>query len=291
MPVHIRASQYWTIVVVVALFSICCINPARAGSQAFSGVTTSIIPDKSCSEKPENTEITLVFDGDSKSASTGWFYGKGTMPAEFKRITPTRFAVTYAITRHKKLPPSIMELFPSKYGFSAVIRDHIPEGKELRESACFFERLEVNLKPVNATEIDFKIRAEELFAADLITLESDDLLWIRKEYKTAIELAQKALPLYERNCGKWGKEALNASAVIIFALMMQDRFDEALEVITPYLKALPDQALLKDVEAKIMQLKKKQDDLFRYDPDSPSTIDLEPLGQRWLGPQGVNICT
>ena len=106
------------------LLSIFCTTPAQAGSKAFSGVTSSIIPDKACEKQPENAEITLVFDGDPKTASAGWIYGKGTLTAELKRITPNRFEVTYSITRYNKLPPSTLELLPTKDGFSAVVRDH-----------------------------------------------------------------------------------------------------------------------------------------------------------------------
>jgi hypothetical protein len=278
MPEHVSNSQTWLIASAILLLSILSASPAQAGSQVFIGVTTSIIPSKSCSEKPEHTEITLVFDGDSKSALSGWFYGQGTMTAEFKRITPTRFEVTNSSTIHHKLPPSMMELVPVKDGFHAVVKDYIPEDKEISNVACFFEKMEVDLKPLTGSPADSIKRGKDLLAADIIMLEGSDFLWNKKDYKAAIDCAQKVLLVYDGAYGKWNKVSLNASGIITFALMNQDRFDEALEVITPYRKSLPDDDLVKAIVEKILKLKKNQDDLFRYDPDSPSAIDLEPLG-------------
>lgn len=278
MPEHINTSRYCAVVAVVLLLFIFWINPAYAGSQAFSGFTTTITPDKSCSDKPNNHEMTLVFDGEPESATSGWFFGKGTSAAEFKRISPTRFEVTYAVTRYNKLPLSSMELLPSMDGFNVVVQDHIPENKEIRESLCFFETLKAIILPLSGVDADLKTRAKELFAADLIMLESENLLYKQKEYNAAIAQANKALPFYVSNFGQWSKESLNTTTLIVFAMMYQERFDEALEIITPYRKALPDHALLKEFEEMIIKVKKEQDDLFRSDPDSKSDVDLGPLG-------------
>ena len=60
--------------------------------------------------------------------------------------------------------------------------------------------------------------------------------------------------------------------------MDQERYDEALEVILPYRKALPDHALIKEAEELILGKKKEQDDLFRYEPDGKSDVELDPWG-------------
>ncbi len=273
----INSSKYALIALTAILVSISCHSKAQTGSQAFSGETSSIIPDKSCSEKPKNLEMTIVFDGKPESATFGWFYGKGTSTAEFIRISPTRFEVNYAVTRFNKLPPSSMVLLPTKEGFHVVVKDHIPEDKELRESSCFFEEMEADLKPLDESADNLKKRGKELFSADLIMAEGSDLLWGKKDYKAAIDRGTKALAIYDGIYEKWSKESINASAIIAFALMYQDRFDEALEVILPYRKALPDHDLLKEFVKKIQREKKKQDDLFRHDPDSKGDANLEPL--------------
>jgi hypothetical protein len=60
--------------------------------------------------------------------------------------------------------------------------------------------------------------------------------------------------------------------------MELERFDEALEVIKPYSKSLPEKAYLKELEDDLQKLKKDQDELFRYDLDHENDVDREPLG-------------
>lgn len=260
------------------LLSLFIPDPLHAGSQAFSGVTTSIITDKSCDLKQENYEMTLVFDGEPESATAGWFYGKGSSAAEFKRISPTHFDVTFAVTRFNKLPPSSMELTPTKDGFQVVIKDHIPEDKEIRESVCFSEKVEANLKHISGAAEDLTKRGKELFSADLLMAEGSDLLWGKKDYEAAKERGRRVLPIYQRIYGKWSLESINAAAIITFALMYQERYDEALDTLLPYRKALPDNALIKEVEELILGKQKEQDDLFRYNPDGKGDIELDPWG-------------
>ena len=172
---------------------------AQAEPRAFSGVITSIIADKSCPEKTDNHEITLVFDGES--ASAGWFYGKGLNAAELKRISPTRFDVTYAVTRLSNLPPSSMELLPTKDGMHVIVRDHVPEDKEIRESACFFEKMEADLKPLSEPTDELIKHGKEIFSADLLMDEGNNLLWSKKDYKAAIERGRKYITRFIRVTG------------------------------------------------------------------------------------------
>ena len=273
MPEYNSIHRLFIITAALMLFSK---SHAQAEPRAFCGVITSIIADKSCPKKLENQEITLVFDGESTSA--GWLYSKWMSAAELKRISPTHFEVTNAVTRFNKLPPTSMDLLQTKEGMHVVVRDHIPEDKEIRESTCFFEKMEVTLKPSKETASTIIERAKLLFAVDLIMLEGSDLLFKHNEYRKAEVQGNKALKIYENLYGKWSKESINAAGLIAFSLMKLDRFDEAQEVIANYRKALPDDSLLKEFEVKILELLKEQNDLFRYDPDSKSDTDLEPLG-------------
>lgn len=278
MPHNISSSSCLLIAVTVMLLSVFCYSPAHADSRVFSGVTTSIITNKSCSEKPENIEIVLVFDGEAGSASSGWFYGKDTSTAKFKRISPTRFEVIYAVTLFNKLPPSIMELSPTKNGFVAVVNNSIPEVKSIQGSLCSNEKMEITLKPLKESDDDLINSAKELFAADLFMLEGDNLFYKEKDYASVVNRGQKTFQIYKRIYGVFSIEAIKASGMITNALMKQERFDEALDIIAPYRKALPDEETLKDVEKSLLLLKKNQDDLFRSDPDKKSDADLEPLG-------------
>jgi len=171
-----------------------------------------------------------------------------------------------------------MELTPTKEGFHVVIKDHIPEDKEVLESVCFTEKMEADLKPLYEPADDLKKRGKELFSADLIMAEGSDLLWNKKDYKAAIERGMKVLPIYQRIYGEWSLESINAMTIITFSLVYQERFDEALEVLLPYRKALPDHALIKEAEELILGKKREQDDLFRYDPDGKDDAELDPLG-------------
>jgi hypothetical protein len=278
MHENIGSSRWSLAVTMIMLAYIFCDSAAWAGPRVFAGNTTSIIPDKTCPEKVRTGEIVLLLDGDPVSDTSGWFYGKETSPAEFRMISPMRYEVTYPVTRYRKLPPSHMELQPFEDGFRAVVRDHIPEDKELRESACFYERMEVVLKPVNEPAGDIRAMVGELFSAELILQEGTDLLFSQKDYRSAEEKGRKALDILERIHGKSNRETLNASALIMFSLMWRDRFDEALEVIAPYCALLPDDKELKEIGEILRNLKNLQDELFRYDPDSRSTVVLEPIG-------------
>jgi hypothetical protein len=277
MPKNLISSKFLLILLLFLPFVFCGKN-IYAESNAFSGVTTSITPDKSCKAKPATSEITIVFDGEPESASNGWIYGERTSAAEFKRISPTQFEVTYAANLHHKQLPAIMEMQSSSYGYNAIIHGHIPENKEILEYNCYYKIIRFNLKPLNEQTIDLKTRGKELFAVELIILETSDLLWNQNNSKLALERGQKALPLYERNYGKWSNESLNATALIAFALIEQERFDEALEIVAPYRKELPNNDIIKKIEGAILILKKEQDELFRYDSNITSDIDLDPLG-------------
>jgi|GEM_PF-3578122 len=263
------------LIIVLSMTLFCCFS-ANADSQAYKGMTLLITPDKSCSIKPINHEMTLVFD--TENSLSGWLYGEGVSAGELKRVSPTRFEVTYPITRYNNLPPSALELLPSKDGYHAVIQDYVPEDKEIRESLCFFEKLEADLKLFNGSKSDLINVGKELFAAELIMLEGSTLLLTKKEYKASLELGHKVLPFYERTYGRTSLEARNALSLVVLSLMHLERFDEALEAIVPYRKASPDHATLKLIEEMIIKDKKEQDDLFRYNPDSKGDAELEPLG-------------
>lgn len=245
--------------------------------QVYKGITTSITPDEACEKQPDNFQIVLVLEGKPEGAvASGWFFGAGTSTAEIRSISPLQYEVIYPVTRLRQLPPSHMELAPVKGGLLAVIRDHIPSEKEVREDTCFFKKMEVTLKPLEESPSAFITRATELFSAELLLHEGSDFLFIHREYLAAEAKGHKALALLEKIYGKLGREALNASAIIAFSLMQRDRFDEALEVIMPYRTALPDNEDLKELEGILQNARNKQDKLFRYDPDSKSITDMEP---------------
>lgn len=265
------------IAVTFILLSIFCHSTAYAEPRVYSGITTSITIDKFCKEKPDNSEIILVFNGEKESSSSGWFFGKGTSTAEFKRITPTRFEVTYAVTRYNKLPPSYMELLPSKDGFHAVISDHITEDRALRESTCFFEKMEVYLKPTKGSADNTIMQAKALSTSELIMIEGQDLLLNKKDFPGADSQGRKSLAILEPVFGKLSKETLQSAGLIVWALIEQSRFDEALEIITPYRKAMPDDKVLKELEEVLEEEIKEQNELFKSDPDSKSGINLKPL--------------
>lgn len=260
------------------LLSVFCHSTSHAESKVFRSVTSSVTIDKSCKEKPDHFEIMLVFDGEPETASSGWFYGKGTMTAEFKSISPAQYDVTYSSPKFHKLPPSKMELHPSKDGYRAVLRDHTPEDKKIRDSACFFEKLEVDLVPAKELSDSIKMQAKDVFSAEVMILEGYSLIFDKSEYRAAETKGHEALSILERTLGKTSEQTLDAAAVIAFALMYLERFDEALAVIEPYRKALPERPDLKELEELLQKGKKKQDDLFRYDPGSESDVDLAPLG-------------
>lgn len=276
--VNTDSSHCMLMLVTVAFIflSIFCHGTAHAGSRVFSGITTAITIDKFCKEKPDNSEIILVFNGEKESSSSGWFFGEGTGAAEFKRISPTRFEVTYAVTRYNKLPPSHMELLPSKDGFHAVISEHIPEDQLIRESTCFLEKVEVNLKSTKDSADNAIIQAKALSISELIMVEGQDLLLNKKDFPGADSQGRKALAILEPVFGKLSKEALHAVAQIAWALIEQERFDEALEILTPYRKTLPDIKILKELVEVLKKAIKQQDELYKYDPDSKSDI-LKPL--------------
>ena len=218
-----------------------------------------------------------MLENDSEGKSSGLFYGKGTSSAEFRSVAPLRYEVIYPEASYNKLPASHMELIPVEGGYRAVIRDHIPEDKVLRESTCYFEKMEVILKPLDEPVDSVKARAKDLLSAEYIMTEGFHLIFNKNEFRAAEALGYKALPILERLYGKLIKEAFYADAIISLALMGLERFDEALNIIAPYHKVLPDDKILKELEELLQKSKKEQDDLFRYDPDSKEDIDLDPL--------------
>lgn len=264
--------------IVLVLFFICAFK-ASAESKAFSGINAAITTDRKCSNTPKVDKLTLVLDEGIGSKTSGWFYGEGTSTGELHKVSPTLFEVIYPHTIKYKLPPSHLELIPSgDGGYKAIIRDYIPEDKTLRERICFFSKMEISLAPLNESTDAFKTHAKDIFSAEVLLDEAFDLIFVQNEYMVAEAKGYEALAIVERQYGKFTDEALNASAIVAFALMKMERFDEALKVIAPYHKALPNDEFLKELEAKIQKLKKQQDDLFRYDPDSKTDVDLEPLG-------------
>jgi len=274
----IHRSRFLLSGITAILFSLFCHSPAQAVSQAFSGVTISITIHKSCKEKPENPELVFVFDGEPESASSGWFYGKNIMAAELRKISPMRYEVIYSSTQYHKLPPSLMELQRTNEGFRAVIFDHIPEDKAILDDNCFFEKMEANLTPTKDSLNNTTIQAKARFSSEIIMVEGEDFLLNRKDFRKAESQGRKALAVLEPVFGKLSKESLQAAGLVAWALTEMGRFDEALEIITPYRKSMPDDKILKEYEEVLQKVKKEQDDLFRYDPDSKSDVDLEPLG-------------
>lgn len=277
MIAYIKSSRC-SLTAVAALVLAFCSSAAYAESKAFKGTSTTITIDKSCKNKPDLFEIILVFDGPTESALSGWFYGKGTSTAEFRRVSPTNFEVIYPTTRYKKQPPSHLTLTPSEKGFLAVIRDHIPEEKTVRESECFFEKVEVTLKPTTDDGNDLMVRAREHFTSELLLTEGSDLLWNINDYRSAEEKGHKSLLIMEGIYGKYSEKTLDSSAIITFALMRLERFDEALAVIEPYLQSLPDNADIKELVGILRAAKKEQDELFRSDPDSEGAVAFGPIG-------------
>lgn len=263
-----------SLIIMLAIF---CNSPLHAETRVFSSETTSITFDKSCKEISKPSNIVVVFDSEPESAPSGWFYGKTISPAEFRRTSSNNYEVIYPITRLNNLAPSHMKLLPSKNGFSVLIQDHIPEDEMLRESTCYFEKLEASLIPSNESSDADKVKAKDLFTSELLILEGDDLLFKKNEYRAAETKGYEALAIMERYYGKHSKETLNAVGVVAFALTYLERFDEALDVIEPYLKSFPDHAKLKELETLLQAAKKEQDELFRIDPDS-NELAFESIG-------------
>lgn len=246
--------------------------------KVYNGNSSTLNFDKFCDEIPSQKNITLVLE-ESDGKISGWFYGKGTSTAEIRQMTSSKFEVIYPITLYKNLPSSNMELLPFGGGYKVIIRDYIPEDNGIRASTCFFEKLEANLTPINESiNASSMLCAKDLFLAELMLIEGFDLLYSEYEYLAAQAKGYASLKILEQIYGKLSEEALNADALVAFAFMRMERFDEALFVIEPYCKIFPNHKLLSDFLELLQNEKAEQDKLFKYDINTPSNEDLAPLG-------------
>ena len=257
MPKYVYLSR--CSLLVAAFMSLCLLSHqiSYAESRVFSGKAISVTKDKKCQKTPDNIEILLEIDGEPEVATSGWFYGKETNSAELRRTSPMNFEIIYPIDTYFKLPPAHMEILSSGDGYRAVIKDHIPERFDSPETVCFFEKMEISLKPINEPADSIKSRAKELFSLELISHESADLILNKKEFLAGEANGRKALAISERIHGKLSKEALDASMMIAVALMELNRFDEALGELKPYRKSVLSDEDFETYKEKIQSRKKE----------------------------------
>jgi hypothetical protein len=250
---------------------------AHAEGVVYHGIAQSSSIVSSCSENQDPVEIFLVLDTGENGRLSGEFYGENTSPGLFRQNESGRFDVTYPETQLYKLPPATLELTPTGSGYTFVLRDAAPADPELKDSVCWHTLLTVELTLLGDSPSLHRQSARDLFANCIATYTSSDLLFKEKEYQKAQEMGFRVQKEAERLRGQFSKESLNGLAIVAASLMMQERFDEALEAIAPFRTALPNHANLKRLEDRLIELKKEQDELFRYDPDGNDDVDMEPL--------------
>jgi hypothetical protein len=252
-------------------------GPASAEGIVYHGTAPASSIVSTCSEKKESVELFLVVEKDGKGCISGEFYGKNTSPARLRQNESGRIDVIYPDTELNKTPAATLELIPSVSGYTFVLRDAVPDDPKLKDSGCWYTLLKAELAPLPEAPLVHSQKARDLFANQIAIATNFDLIFRDKEYRTAQENGVQILKEVERLTGRFSLESVNGLSILAFALLMQERYDEALEVIAPYRKALPDHVELKELEETLRELKKEQDELFRYDSDSSEEIYMEPL--------------
>jgi hypothetical protein len=261
-----------TIIIIVA-----ACRQASAEEVVYHGTALSSNIVSTCTDDLEPVEIFLVLNKGENGRLSGEFYGENTSPGLFRQNESGRFDVTSPETQLYKLPPATLELTPTGSGYTFVLRDVVPDDPELKDSACWYTLLKAELGPLPEAASVHSQKARDLFANQIAIATSFDLIFKEKEYRKAQENGVRILQEAERLTGRFSLESRNGLAILAFALLMQERYDEALEVIAPYRKALPDHTILKELEDTLIELKKEQDELFRYDPNSNDDVEIEPL--------------
>ena len=252
------------------------VKTGNAETLIYSGKPSTILVDTLCNEKPDITELIFVFDKGQDGIKSGWMYGERISTTRFNVKSVGKYDADRAVSAHYKLPTSSMELKPIKGGYRATILDYIPEDKELRKDIFFCKILVVNLRPKKGSADKYIDRAKVLYSSELILLEGMDLAYKQKDYRGAEAKGYEALKMIEPLFGKNSKESFSASGLISLALALMERYDEALEIIAPYVNSMPNDDVIKDFVKDLEIIKKEQDELFKSDPDS--NVEMPPVG-------------
>lgn len=258
------------------LFTYVFCEQLYANDMVFMGKPVFIGPNKVCQNQTLPDKMYVVFDNITQGTrNSGWLYAHANKPAKFRMIKDNTYEVFYASEVYNNIKPSIMRIVNTNFGYQAIINQSVPSDVNLFNSHCYHEQLTVNLLPVRYNAEDVIQRVQDLYEAAILILDGVELLEERHDYKAAETKGYKAIELIEKSLGKYKEESFEAMGVVAFALVGMERYDEALEFISPYRKSMPDDDDLKGFENYLLHEKNAQDKLFEIDLNDD--IDYKPF--------------
>lgn len=249
----------------------------HASEVVFRGIYRSSAVTKECSDSAGKEHFVMVLNDTPEKATTGVYYSDESLPGTLHRLGAGVFEMHDPLVESKKLKPSLMYITSHNSRLKVRIKEFPPENPDITEGYCWLHIPVFSVRKAIESPAKHKFKAKLTFNIESEFIIIHDLIYVQNDYASARERSKILLQTTEKEFGKSNKYTLNALGVLLISIMQQDRFDEALEEIEPFCKALPRNNDLKDFKNKLLELKKEQDNLFRYEPSKDDEIELEPF--------------
>lgn len=261
------------IIVITALFTIIptvCIAEHKKQSPIiiYRGESTLIEKVSKEDDAVDPLEVTIVFDGTPTTAAHGWFFTEELYGGELTRRDTNTFDIHYAVTDMYKIKPSSLSIERRNdllhITLSDVVPSPMPRGIKTKQ-IVFLKEMKAVLHEVDTNGFAVENRIQQIFRSMQLCYEAYDHIYEKSEYKIGYEKALEANIIHEKYYQASESKPLLSMTLMFYALFGQEKYDEALRLITPYIKLTNDSYVLRMYEEVTEATRMKQRDHNTHD--------------------------